>query len=166
MKRLTLMLTLALSGLLFAGAFEQADAHGRHHVYIRIGPPAARIVVRPASPWRDGIWIDGYWGWEHGRHVWIDGRWARPVRGHFWVDGRWVHTATAGNGTPATGARVTGAITTTGVTAIGTATETGIATGTMTGIVTMTGAGTTAAAEATTAVTKTAAGNPKPGVRA
>jgi len=92
MKRLTLMLTLALSGLFFAGAFEQADARGRHHVYIRIGPPAARIVVRPASPWRDGIWIDGYWGWEHGRHVWIDGRWARPVRGHFWVDGRWVHT--------------------------------------------------------------------------
>ncbi len=92
MKRLTLMLTLALSGLFFAGAFEQADARDGHHVYIRIAPPAARIIVRPVSHWRDGIWIEGYWGWDRGRYVWIDGRWVRPVRGHFWIDGRWVHT--------------------------------------------------------------------------
>ncbi|HOT97040.1 MAG TPA: hypothetical protein PLG50_03360 [bacterium] len=93
MKRFTFMIISALTIFLLAGAVDSAQAHGRYHRHIRIAPPAPRVIaVRPASPFRFGIWVEGYWDWNHGHYVWIDGRWIEPRSGHEWVAGRWVRT--------------------------------------------------------------------------
>src|SRR5262245_17822314 len=58
--------------------------------YVRIGPPAAIVAVRPVAPGPRYVWIDGYHRWNGRAYVWVPGRWAMPPRGHaVWVPGRW-----------------------------------------------------------------------------
>lgn len=93
MKRLTFFLSIMLTAFFFFGILATAEARGPRRVYIKVAPPAAKVVViRPASPWRDGVWVSGYWSWRHDRHVWVDGRWIKPKKGRVWVDGHWNNT--------------------------------------------------------------------------
>lgn len=48
-------------------------------------PPAPQVEVRPVLPYRDAIWVEGYWNWNGGRYVWMGGRWDHPRRGYAWV---------------------------------------------------------------------------------
>ena len=53
-------------------------------------PPVQEVVV--ASPGPGYVWIEGYWGWEHGRRQWYRGHWERPPHGYVtWVAPRWEH---------------------------------------------------------------------------
>lgn len=57
-------------------------AEARSRVYVRIGPPAPIVEVRPVPP-RDGyVWVPGYYGWNHGDYRWLPGHWAKPPRRH------------------------------------------------------------------------------------
>jgi hypothetical protein len=90
----------SLKGMLFVSALLLAllnpiekPALARGRVVVKVAPPAPRLVVaRPACPYRNGVWVAGYWQWQKGKHVWIDGRWAKPKHGQVWVDGHWQNT--------------------------------------------------------------------------
>ena len=73
MKKLVVISTLALS--------------------LMVGSSGCRtraVVVRPASPHPDYIWIDNEWIWNGGKYVYKEGYWAPPRTGHVWVAGHWV----------------------------------------------------------------------------
>jgi hypothetical protein len=68
-----------------------ARAEARTRVYVRIGPPAPIVEVRPA-PVRGRVWVGGYHHWNGRAYVWTPGRWTAPPRGRaVWVAPRWVH---------------------------------------------------------------------------
>ena len=51
-------------------------------------PPYAEVV--PVMPFAGAIWINGYWGWNGGRHAWVGGRWEQPRPGYIWHPHHWV----------------------------------------------------------------------------
>lgn len=66
-------------------------------VYVRIGPPAAVVEVRPAIPSHLHVWVAGYHRWDSGAYVWVPGQWVvPPPRYTAWVPGHWVHNANHG----------------------------------------------------------------------
>jgi hypothetical protein len=61
-------------------------------VYVRVGPPAPVVQVRPVAPGPRYVWVDGYHRWDGRVYTWVPGRWVLPPRAHaVWVPGRWVH---------------------------------------------------------------------------
>jgi len=73
-------------------------------VYVRVGPPAPIVEVRPVAPGPRYVWVDGYHRWNgrayarvpgrwvvppRARAVWVPGRWVHEKRGYYWVDGHW-----------------------------------------------------------------------------
>ncbi|OGC06233.1 hypothetical protein A2V82_05535 [candidate division KSB1 bacterium RBG_16_48_16] len=62
-------------------------------VVVKTAPPAAkRVVVRPKSPYKHGVWVSGHWGWRNGKYVWLDGKWVKARTGFVWIDGHWQET--------------------------------------------------------------------------
>ena len=55
-------------------------------VVVAWAPPPMLVEAPPPMPFRDAIWIGGYWTWQ-GNWVWAAGRWSAPPRPHY----RWVH---------------------------------------------------------------------------
>jgi hypothetical protein len=83
-----LLLTLVMLLALLNPIENSAVARGR--IVVRVASPAPIVVVaRPACPYKNGIWVAGYWEWRQGKHVWCDGCWMKPKLGHVWVDGHW-----------------------------------------------------------------------------
>ena len=79
-----LMGTLVLGALMLLGG---SAAHAQVAVGIRIGPPPpARVVVVPASPGPDFVWVEGYWYPIDGHYRWHRGYWTRPP----YPGARWV----------------------------------------------------------------------------
>jgi len=73
-----------LSVAMLLGAASTAAAQ----VSIQIGPPPPPrvVVVQPARPGPDVVWIDGYWQPSGTRYVWHDGYWAHaPAPGAVWI---------------------------------------------------------------------------------
>ena len=69
-----------------------ATASTQVRAYVRIGPPAPIVEVRPAAPHAGRVWVSGYHRWDGRVYVWVPGRWVAPPRAHVrWVPGRWVH---------------------------------------------------------------------------
>jgi hypothetical protein len=61
-------------------------------VYVRVGPPAPIVEVRPVAPGPRYVWVDGYHRWTGRAYAWVPGRWVVPPRARaVWVPGRWVH---------------------------------------------------------------------------
>ena len=62
-------------------------AFGQVSVGIQIGaPPPARVVVVPARPAPDYVWIEGYWYPVSGHYRWHAGYWTLPpYGGAHWV---------------------------------------------------------------------------------
>ena len=58
-------------------------------VYNNAPPPPAQVEVIPAAPFYGAVFINGYWGWNSGRHQWVPGHYTRPVPGHRFVPQRW-----------------------------------------------------------------------------
>lgn len=66
-----------------------APSPGPQVIVVQAPPPPRREIVY-APPGPGFIWVSGYWGWQHGRHVWVAGHYERPPRGHrTWVEPRW-----------------------------------------------------------------------------
>ena len=87
MKLKTLM-----AGAVFAAgtALNVAPAAAQIDVYVDIAPPPVRYERVP-PPRRGYIWVNGHWGWSHGRHVWIPGTWIRARSGYVYERPRWQH---------------------------------------------------------------------------
>jgi hypothetical protein len=61
-------------------------------VVVKVGPPAAVVETRPASPGAGYVWTKGYHRWDGNRYVWTAGEWRRPPHEHaVWVDHKWEH---------------------------------------------------------------------------
>lgn len=53
-------------------------------------PPRARYERRPARPYRDSVWIQGYWDRQQDSWSWIDGRWEQPRHANArWIQARY-----------------------------------------------------------------------------
>ena len=86
-----------LKGVLFAALLSMVltawPASASTRVYVRVGPPAPVVEVRPVAPGPRFAWVDGYHRWDGRAYVWVPGRWALPPRaGVAWVPGHWAHT--------------------------------------------------------------------------
>lgn len=78
--------------LAFALSAMPADAASRARVYVRIGPPAPVVEVRPVAPGPRYVWADGYHRWDGQAYAWVPGHWVVPPRPHaVWVPGHWAH---------------------------------------------------------------------------
>jgi|SRR5436190_23535681 len=90
---------------LFSSFFLVSPAAAAANVYVRIGPPARVVEVRPVARHRGYVWQDGYHRWNGHRYVWVNGRyvrppyaravwtsgnWSRSQRGWYWAPGHWV----------------------------------------------------------------------------
>jgi hypothetical protein len=81
MKKILMILVLVLS----AGIGVEAQ------VIVKVRP-VAPVVVRPACPSSNHVWVGGAWKWNRkiNNYAWVDGYWAKPRRhGVNWVDGHW-----------------------------------------------------------------------------
>jgi hypothetical protein len=88
MKKLIVVCALVVSTLTVTSCRTRAV------VTTRPEPPAA-VIVRPAAPRPDYVWIDGEWDWRGSRYVYRQGYWAPPRHGYVWISGHW---ARRGNG--------------------------------------------------------------------
>ena len=88
-------ITVLVAGLAAAGTTSACMASVRPRsgvVYVRTGPPARIVEVRPAVPGRNYIWIDGHHEWRGNAYVWIPGRYEVPASGYArWQAGQWKH---------------------------------------------------------------------------
>ena len=76
-------------GLAVAAALMAAPAAVQAvDVYVKVGPPAARVEAVPA-PRAGYVWAPGYWGWRGGKWVWGPGYWLRERAGYHWVPDAW-----------------------------------------------------------------------------
>jgi hypothetical protein len=80
----------AVVALLLVTGTSLAEAGTR--VYVRVGPPAAIVQVRPVAPGPRYVWVPGYHRWDRRAYVWTPGAWVVPPRRHaVWVEPRWRH---------------------------------------------------------------------------
>jgi hypothetical protein len=79
-----LLKTAALSAILLAGVSTKAQVS----IGIQIGapPPPRAVVVMPAQPDPDFVWVGGYWYPVAGHYRWHEGYWSRPPYG----GARWI----------------------------------------------------------------------------
>jgi hypothetical protein len=104
MNRPALALALAASALLSACIVVPAHRGGgggggyyaEPGIVVDAPPPAPYTEVVPVMPYPGAVWINGYWGWNGGRHQWVPGYYDRPRSGyryepHHWENrgGRW-----------------------------------------------------------------------------
>lgn len=58
--------------------------------YAPVPPPPTRVEAHGMSPGAGQVWINGFWGYEGGRHVWHDGHWEKPPRPNaHYIEPRW-----------------------------------------------------------------------------
>ena len=50
------------------------------------------VLVNPAKPGKNHIWIDGHWKASGAKYVWVQGKWAKNRPGHHWIKGHWKKT--------------------------------------------------------------------------
>ena len=61
-------------------------------IYVRIKPPARKVVVvKPARPHRNSVWIGRRWYWNGRKYIWKKGYCTNPRKGFVWVPGHWNH---------------------------------------------------------------------------
>ena len=80
----TLLKTAAVSAFLLAAI--PAKAQVSVGILIGTPPPPRAVVIMPAQPAPDFLWVEGYWYPVSGHYRWHDGYWTRPPYG----GARWV----------------------------------------------------------------------------
>ncbi|MBL7835669.1 MAG: YXWGXW repeat-containing protein [Cyclobacteriaceae bacterium] len=58
--------------------------------------PAEPVVVVPASPGPNYVWVNGAWHYNRPKRAYVyrEGYWVVPARpGRTWVDGHWIQTS-------------------------------------------------------------------------
>jgi hypothetical protein len=44
---------------------------------VRTPPPAAKVQIVPAPPFKGAVWADGYWKHKRGTWIWVPGHWKK-----------------------------------------------------------------------------------------
>lgn len=81
----TILKSIMMVGL-FATIASTSNAQVRVFVRTR---PVEPVIVRPAPPDRQSVWIGGEWAWRGGRYEYVRPHYERIRRGHVWVGGHW-----------------------------------------------------------------------------
>lgn len=59
-------------------------------IIVEQAPPPPRLELRPDSPGKGHVWVNGYWQWREGGWMWTSGQWLRkPLPSASWMDGFW-----------------------------------------------------------------------------
>lgn len=58
-------------------------------VYVAKKPPAVKVIKVGPKPYKNTVWISGYWKWNGNKYVWSKGHWVKPKKGKVWVKGHW-----------------------------------------------------------------------------
>ena len=63
----------------------------QQRVYVRMKPERQVVILRPAAPKPDYVWIDDEWVWDTKvkQYVVIEGHWTEPKKGKLWLPGHW-----------------------------------------------------------------------------
>jgi hypothetical protein len=81
-----------IAAVLLSMVLSAIPASAAARVYVRVGPPAPIVEVRPVAPGPRYVWVEGYHRWDGRAYAWVPGRWVLPPRARaVWVPGRWVH---------------------------------------------------------------------------
>lgn len=80
--------TSLVTSLVFSLSLLACADTGPYYVSDAPPPPPQEEVVGVA-PYPGAVRINGYWGWEGGRHTWHPGGWERPRPGYVWAPHRW-----------------------------------------------------------------------------
>lgn len=94
MKKILIMINLVLFVMV------QLEAHPKTYVnskvkYVKVKPiPAKVVVIKPACPSPNHIWIDGDWVWDTHSNNFIltPGKWILHNAGYKWIPGHWKHS--------------------------------------------------------------------------
>lgn len=62
-------------------------------VCVSKNPPAKKVVVRSAKPYKNAVWVSGHWRVRKGNYFWVAGKWQKDRPGFKWIDGHWKKTA-------------------------------------------------------------------------
>jgi len=89
MKSSKRFLTLLIAIVLFGFTVQSLSARP---VYVKKTPPARKVVVKPAKPHHNAIWVKGHWSWKKDSYKWVGGHWLKSKPGYIWVDGHWKKT--------------------------------------------------------------------------
>ncbi len=81
-KLLSLIFPAVLAVLMFSSCATRT-------VYVRTGPPVAKVEVRTAKPYNNAVWISGHYVRKGNTYVWKKGYWTKPKKGFVWVPGHW-----------------------------------------------------------------------------
>src|SRR5262245_16508556 len=84
-------LKLIVSLLVLLAALAVPRAAAAHGVVVLVPPPPPRVEVIPPRPYHGAVWVEGTWGWRHGRHRWSRGHYVHGRPGHVWAPRVWVH---------------------------------------------------------------------------
>ena len=77
---------LFVIAILFSGSFSASS-----QIIVKIRPRAP-VIVRPAQPSREHVWIDEEWEPNGGNYRYSGGHWeAPPHPGYMWRPGHWRH---------------------------------------------------------------------------
>ncbi|MCK4664476.1 MAG: YXWGXW repeat-containing protein [Bacteroidales bacterium] len=67
--------------------FSNSDAQ----IVVKVKPVRPKVVVvKPARPGQNFIWVDGYWKTgPNNNYVWVKSHWKKNRKGHNWIPGHW-----------------------------------------------------------------------------
>ncbi len=85
MKQLIVKCTLFI--MLAIGFSHAANAQ---RIFVKVQPAPRAVVVRPAAPHPNYVWVDGEYIPRGGTYVYREGYWAAPRAGWVWIPGHWV----------------------------------------------------------------------------
>ncbi len=81
---------LFLKTMFVAVAFFSCAGHAHTGVIVKVQPPAQKVVVvKPAKPYKNAVWVPGHWTWKRGNYVWKKGHWIKARKNHVYVSGHW-----------------------------------------------------------------------------
>ncbi|HTU33462.1 MAG TPA: YXWGXW repeat-containing protein [Candidatus Acidoferrum sp.] len=91
MRKVHLVLVLALFAGLTLAMPPASSAQIAVGVSVHIGPPPLRVVaVQPMCPGPGYLWTPGYWAYGSAGYYWVPGAWVMPPQaGLLWTPGYW-----------------------------------------------------------------------------
>ena len=75
--------------LLLSALFSLSLVACAGEIYSTVPPPAPQTEVVGPAPYGDAVYINGYWGWEGGRHIWHGGHYVHGRPGYVYEPHRW-----------------------------------------------------------------------------
>lgn len=83
------ILVIAVVALMSFWGMSEANSQ----VVVKVKPARAKVVVvKPAKPGRNYVWVEGHWKWNKRSrsYTWENGYWARrPRQNSVWVAAKW-----------------------------------------------------------------------------